>query len=87
MDGLAVLAEQLPDYARRLIAQVYQPEQSAEALALGYRDIVWTLYRYPGTTLDVVEQLAFIQPMAVTTDEQRLLGGLGLVLRRAGVPV
>jgi len=87
MDGLAVLAEQIPDHARRLIAQVYQPEQSAQALALGYRDIIWTLYRYPGTTLDVIRQLASIQPMAVTMDEQRLVGGLGLVLQRAGVPV
>ena len=87
MDGLAVLAEQIPDHARRLIAQVYQPEQFAQALALGYRDIIWTLYRYPGNTLDVVRQLALIQPMAVTMDEQRLLGGLGLVLQRVGVPV
>ena len=35
----------------------------------------------------VVRQLASIQPMAVTMDEQRLLGGLGLVLQRVGVPV
>jgi len=87
MDGLAVLAEQIPDHARRLIAQVYQPEQSAQAQALGYRDIIWTLYRYPGTTLDVIRQLASIQPMEVTMDEQRLVGGLGLVLQRVGVPV
>jgi len=35
----------------------------------------------------VIRQLASIQPMAVTMDEQRLVGGLGLVLQRAGVPV
>ena len=92
IDGLRVLAERIPEHGRRLIAQVYQPDEIAQARALGYRDIIWTLYRYAGQTRDVVDALArnrpmAVTPMAVTIDQQRLASGLGLTLQRAGVPV
>ncbi|MGB5834767.1 MAG: hypothetical protein WBG92_22665, partial [Thiohalocapsa sp.] len=87
LDGLRVLSKQIPDYGERLIAQVYQPEEFEQARALGYRDIIWTLYQYPGQTQAVLDALTGIRPMAVTMDQQRLAHGLGLRLQRAGVPV
>jgi hypothetical protein len=87
LDGLRVLAEQIPEHGRRLIAKVYQPDEIAQARALGYRDIIWTLYRYPGQTREVVDALSRVRPMAVTMDQQRLASGLGLTLQRAGVAV
>ncbi len=87
LEGLRLLAERIPDHAERLIAQVYQPEELARARALGYRDILWTLYAFKGQTAEVLDALTRIQPLAVTMDEQRLARGLGLALERAGVPV
>ena len=55
IDGPRVLAERIPERGQRLIAQVYQPDEIAQARALGYPDIIWTLYRYSGQTRDVVE--------------------------------
>lgn len=85
-----VLSERAPEHGPRLIAQVYQPDEIAQARALGDRDIIWTLHRYAGQTHDVVDALIQTRPMAVipmvvTIDQQRLASGLGLTLRRAGL--
>ena len=87
LDGLRVLAERIPNHGQRLIAQVYQPEELAQAQALGYQDIIWTLYRYRGGTREVLDALMRIAPMAITMDQGRLAAGLGLTLQRADVPV
>jgi hypothetical protein len=48
MEGLAVLAEQIPDHARRLIAQVYQPEQHAQARWTSSRNLrLFSRWRSP----------------------------------------
>jgi len=45
--ALLELAEQLPDVTSRIIPQIYQPEEFINAVEIGYKDIIWTLYRYP----------------------------------------
>jgi len=87
MDGLAVLMRAIPEPELRLIAQIDNPAEEAAVRALGLRDTIWTLRRFPGDTPAVIEALAGMSSLAVTMNEQRLLFGLGLVLARASVPV
>ncbi len=46
-EGLEAIAEAIPDHEKRIIAQIYQPEEWSHAVGLGYEDIIWTLYRFP----------------------------------------
>jgi glycerophosphoryl diester phosphodiesterase len=86
-EALRSLAKVIPDHETRLIPQIYSPEQYKIAVEQGYEDVIWTLYRYNGSDRAVLAALTDIKPFAVTVSEPRLLGGIGLILKRAGVPV
>jgi glycerophosphoryl diester phosphodiesterase len=45
--ALRKLVEQIPDGISRIIPQIYQPEEFVKAVEIGYKDIIWALYRYP----------------------------------------
>lgn len=36
------------EFQRRVIPQIYAPESYEQVKALGYEQIIWTRYRYPG---------------------------------------
>ncbi|MFP4011507.1 MAG: endonuclease/exonuclease/phosphatase family protein [Spirochaetaceae bacterium] len=46
--ALARIAERLEDHGRRVIPQIYHPDEAAEVLELGYERFIWTLYRFRG---------------------------------------
>ena len=93
--ALAHLAEEIEDHAGRLIPQVYQPAEFAEAIGLGYRDIIWTLYRYPGNR-DAERVAGHVRDFraldedalyAVAMPELLVREGTAERLREIGVPV
>jgi glycerophosphoryl diester phosphodiesterase len=47
--ALTAIAQSHPDFARRFIPQIYQPDQYAPVVALGYTTIIFTMYRYFGS--------------------------------------
>ncbi len=47
INALRKIAEFFPDFAERFIAQIYQPDEFVEVINIGYKDLIWTLYRYP----------------------------------------
>lgn len=93
--ALSHLAREIDDHAGRLIPQVYQPEEFAEAVDLGYSDIIWTLYRYAGNRntdriaghvrdFRAIDENALF---AVAMPEQLVHDGTAERLRQKGVPV
>jgi glycerophosphoryl diester phosphodiesterase len=85
--ALSDLHSIIPDPDRRLIPQIYQPEEYAEVKALGFQQLIWTLYRFNGGDEAVIAQVAEMQsPVAVTMPTQRAETGLALSLKNLGIP-
>ena len=93
--ALRELAEQLPDVTSRIIPQIYQPEEFIKAVEIGYKDIIWTLYRYP-YKYDPVEILSQIQqweeeydrkPFGIVMPVPVAEKGVAKIVVEAGIPV
>ena len=52
--GLKIIAETIPEFERRIIPQVYDPRNYNKVKRMGYKQIIWTLYRYGGSNDEVV---------------------------------
>ena len=52
--ALAMIANRFPDYAQRVISQIYNPDNYAVVRGMGYQRIIWTLYRYRGDDKSVL---------------------------------
>jgi hypothetical protein len=86
--GLALVAESFPDLRDRFLPQAYQPEEIAAIKSLGFRDVIWTLYRFDGTVEVVLGHLAGSDLFAVTMPKERALKGEAWRIREvASVPI
>ena len=84
---LTALHSIIPDPNRRLIPQIYQPEEYADVKTLGFQQIIWTLYRFKGGDDAVIAHVAEMQsPLAVTMPAQRTEKELALNLKNLGIP-
>lgn len=95
IDALWRIARFFPDFAERFIPQVYQPDEFSQAIEIGYRNIIWTLYRYRNI-YDPVAIVSHIRnwedeyttkPFAVTMPVCAAERGIAKVVAKAGVPV
>ena len=46
LEALEKIAGRIENHQRRIIPQVYHPDEFGDVLELGYEHIIWTLYRY-----------------------------------------
>ena len=91
VEGLRILARTIEDFAQRVIPQIYHPREYRPVRKIGYRHIIWTLYRFPGNGREVLEHLRrrFLGRMklfAVAMPVERAHRGLGLELEKLGIP-
>jgi glycerophosphoryl diester phosphodiesterase len=87
MEALKTISMKLPNFADRVIPQVFFPEDYAKAKQLGYKQVIWTLYRYNGTNEDVLKWVdTFLGPFAITMPKERALAGLSAQLAQKGIP-
>jgi len=85
--ALKLLRKIIPDATRRLIPQIYQPEEYAAVKALGYQQAIWTLYRFRGGDDVVFAHVTEMKiPIAVTMPAKRAEAGLPQSLKRLGIP-
>ena len=87
LDALGRIAARVDNYRQRVIPQIYQPEEYAAVKAMGFENVIWTLYRYSGDTDAVLQVLEDIDVFAVTMDRKRVRAGLALELQKRGIPV
>ena len=91
LEGLRILAQTVEDFSQRVIPQIYHPREYRPLWEIGYRHIIWTLYRFPGNEREVLEHLrpgvaGRMELFAVAMPVERALRGLGLELEKLGIP-
>ncbi|WP_343078839.1 sulfatase-like hydrolase/transferase [Ostreiculturibacter nitratireducens] len=74
--ALRLIAESFPDLLPNFVVQIYQPEEYAPVRALGYDDVIWTLYRYEGSDDDVLAALRRMDLFALAMPVERAREGL-----------
>jgi hypothetical protein len=85
--ALVALRKIIPDAERRLIPQIYQPEEYEPVKALGYEQVIWTLYRFKGSIPTVVSHASEMQgPIAITMPFAKAKNGLAAQLDEMGIP-
>lgn len=84
LEGLSRLADVYGSgVGDQVIAQIYHPDEYAAARELGYRDIIWTLYRYAGDEAQIHRALQDMALYAVAMPRDWAQRGLA---RRLDVP-
>lgn len=77
----------LPNARQRVIPQVYQPENFETIKAIGYQQIIWTLYRYRGGNESVLTALdTFSGPIAIAMPKKRASSNLPTRLAERNIP-
>jgi phosphoglycerol transferase len=85
--ALRMVSERVRDSSSRVIPQVYDPRNYDAVREMGYRSVIWTLYRFSGSDEDVLRRAeGFDGPFAVTMTRKRAKGGLPDKLAKRGVP-
>ena len=54
--ALEKIHDTLPDAHKRVIPQIYTPEEFEKVKKMGFKQIIWTLYRYQGDDDDILEK-------------------------------
>lgn len=85
LQALKKIASNYPAHKNRFIPQIYQPEEYFYARKYGFKDIIWTLYKYPQDDDIVLEEVDHIDLYAVTMPRQRADRGLAKRLDKVGV--
>lgn len=85
--ALAIIREVLPDSARRVIPQIYDPKNFEPVKQMGFVQIIWTLYRYSGSSYKVIEWVGgWDGAIAVTMPKSRAQSALPKALKSRGIP-
>jgi len=86
--ALERMAKVLPEAARRVVPQIYRPNEYKAARKAGYERIVWTLYRYrhQRDIHRVLEEAQAMDLAAVCMPAARAREGHALALRERGIP-
>jgi glycerophosphoryl diester phosphodiesterase len=88
VDGLARIAASARGLRSRFVPQIYEQSELERARALGFEDVIFTLYRTAASDDDVVRFAAESDLFAVTMPAERALGtDLPSRIRDLGVPV
>jgi glycerophosphoryl diester phosphodiesterase len=75
-EALVMIVERFPALQEQFIPQVYQPAEYFAARQSGYDDVIWTLYRYPGSNSDVLALLPTMDLYGLTMTQGRAREGL-----------
>ena len=87
LKALQRMLELLPDADRRVIPQIYDPLNFDAVSKMGFRQIIWTLYRYRGTSYKVIQWVSrWDTAVAVTMPKFLAETALPKALAERGVP-
>lgn len=64
--ALSIIAKKIPNFSERIIPQIYQPEEFEKVKNLGYKQIIWTLYRFEGNEEKILNSVKNMNLYAVT---------------------
>lgn len=88
LEGHELIAARHPDILAQFIPQAYQPDEIAALKSLGFKDVVWTLYRFPRDQERIIQEAMAHLPAAITMPfEWALDGDLQAVRGQTGLPI
>ena len=70
--ALRIIAKEIKDYDSRIIPQIYHPSEYKRVKKLGYKNIIWTLYKFSGDNDCVLEQVDYLKLFAITMTKKEL---------------
>lgn len=83
LQALRQIVFEYPDFQQRFIPQIYFPKEYDRVFALGFKNIIWTLYKYDGVTRDVINALKHMRLFAITMPQTRVLQGLAIDIKKS----
>jgi glycerophosphoryl diester phosphodiesterase len=87
LKALKQIHDLLPNWKNRVIPQIYDPRNFAAVQNMGFQQIIWTLYRYPGNGFNVIQWIEkWEAAVAVTMPKERAASALPRALHARGIP-
>lgn len=87
LKALQIMSENVPDFERRIIPQIYDPANYYFIKEIGYEQAIWTLYEYGGSNEAVLKEVdEFEGPFAVTMNKKRASSDLPTKLKQKNIP-
>lgn len=83
--GLEYIRSRHKNIKHQIIPQIYKPDEYEPARALGYKDVIWTLYRYPATDPQIIKEAAELDLFALTVPHGRVKPKLISHLSQRGI--
>lgn len=74
--GLELIAERYPDLVPRFVPQAYQPDEIAQVRALGYGQVIWTLYKFGNDREAILREAKTHLPTAIAMPVEMARSGL-----------
>lgn len=85
--ALNMLLEAIPEASTRVIPQIYKPWDYRTVRNMGYKSIIWTLYKYSGSKNSVLEWAEqFDGSFAITMPKERAESKLPYMLTTRQIP-
>ena len=85
IDGLTFLSKNFKDYKIRFIPQIYHPNEYQKVKKLGFKNIIWTLYKYGNSNETVILFANKMKLFAVTMSPPRARSGLAISLKEKNI--
>lgn len=86
IEALKLISTKVKDFSERFIPQIYKPEEYKIVKNIGYKNIIWTLYRYRGSNDDAIKEVKSMNLFAVTMTPGRARKKLALKLKDMKIP-
>ena len=83
--GLQHIEKEIDNYKSRVIPQIYQPDEYDVVNDMGFKRIIWTLYKFQGSEAEVMEHAKIMNLFAVTMPPSRAEEGLAKRLDKVGI--
>lgn len=81
IDGLTFISKNFNNYEERFIPQIYHPKEYNKVKKLGYKNIIWTLYRSDKSNEAVLSFASNMNLYAITMSPPRARSGLAVLLK------
>ena len=85
LKGLEFISKNFNDYQDRFIPQIYHPNEYLRVKKLGFKNIIWTLYKYKGSNDSILLYSKNMKLFAITMDKIRARSGLALKLKEKNI--
>ena len=85
LSGLKFIAKNFENFEKRFIPQIYNPSEYQKVNSIGYKDIIWTLYRYNKNNNKVIKFAKKMSLYAITMPRERAQTELPVLLKKNNI--